>query len=242
MIQRLTVAEIVSLARESPEQTVFDWKRTFEPPRDEDAKGEFVKDVMSIANGCAFTRSEGYVVYGINPEAPEPVVGIRARWDDNEAQKIVRSVLAPAPDFLYYEVDADESRTIGVVRVEAPRQPFYIVRRDIGRLREGQSTIRQGSVTRGVTFDDHRRLYLTPGYGYAEQILQKYGVAAQQMNAENQRLRLLADDQKQIVRQMYSMAGLRRRPTGPGRPWWGPRRCGIALTSLFLSGSRLSGP
>jgi hypothetical protein len=120
VIKRLTVAEIVGLARETPEQTVFDWKRTFEPPRDEDAKGEFVKDVMSIANGCAFTRSEGYVVYGINPEAPEPVVGIQARWDDNEAQKIVRSVLAPAPDFLYYEVDAGEvdareNRTVGVV-------------------------------------------------------------------------------------------------------------------------------
>jgi hypothetical protein len=52
------------------------------------------------------SRSEGYVVYGIDPEAPEAVVGIRDRWDDNEGQQIVRSVLSPTPDFIYYEVDA----------------------------------------------------------------------------------------------------------------------------------------
>jgi hypothetical protein len=208
MIQRLTVVEIISLVRETPEQTIFDWKRTFDPPRDDDSKGEFVKDVMSVANGCAFTRSEGYVVYGVNPNAPDPVVGIRDRWDDNEAQQIVRSVLSPTPDFVYYEVDAGEGRVIAVVRVEAPRQPFYIAGRDIGKLREGQSTIRQGSVTRGVTNIDHQRLYLTVGYGYAEQILQKHGVAAQMMTAENERLRVLAQEQKTLVQQMYSMAGL----------------------------------
>jgi hypothetical protein len=97
---------------------------------------------------------------------------------------------------------------IAVVRVEAPRQPFYIAGRDIGKLREGQSTIRQGSVTRGVTNIDHQRLYLTVGYGYAEQILQKHGVAAQMMTAENERLRVLAQEQKTLVQQMYSMAGL----------------------------------
>jgi hypothetical protein len=208
VIQRLTLPEIIHLARETPEQTVFDWKRTFEPPRDENARGEFVKDVMSVSNGCAFTRSEGYVVYGVNPEAPDPVVGITARWDDNEAQMLVRSVIAPAPDFLYYEVDAGEGRTVGVVRVAPPRQPFYIVGRDIGKLREGQSTIRQGSVTRGITNEDHRRLYLTVGYGYAEQLLQRYGVAAQQLSAENERIRILREEQKMLVQQMYGISGL----------------------------------
>lgn len=208
MIQRLSVVEIIELVRGAPEQTVFDWKRTFEPPRDEDAKGEFVKDVMSIANGCAFTRSVGYVVYGVNPDAPDPITGIQGRWDDNEAQQIVRSVLAPPPDFLYYEVDDGAGRIIGVVRIEAPRQPFYVVGRDIGKLREGQSTIRQGSVTRGVTNVDQQRLYLTVGYGYADQLLRQYQVAAQMTTAQNERLRILDEQQKQLVRQMYSMTGL----------------------------------
>jgi hypothetical protein len=208
VIQRLTLPQIIVLVRNHPEQAVFDWKRTFEPPRDDDAKGEFVKDVMSVANGCAFTRSEGYVVYGVNPDAPEPIVGIRDRWDDNEAQQLVRSVLAPAPDFLYYEVDAGSAGALAVVHVEAPRQPFYVVGRDIGKLREGQSTIRQGSVTRGVTTADQQRLYLTVGYGYVEQVLQQYGAAAQVATAQNQRLRILQDEQKRLVQQMYSMTGL----------------------------------
>jgi hypothetical protein len=41
VIKCLTVAEIVNLVRETPEQTVFDWKRTFGPPRDDDTKGDF---------------------------------------------------------------------------------------------------------------------------------------------------------------------------------------------------------
>jgi hypothetical protein len=208
VIQRLTVAEVITLVRQTPEQTIFDWKRTFEPPRDENAKGEFVKDVMSVANGCAFTRSEGYVVYGVNPDATDAVVGIGTRWDDNEAQQLVRSVLQPMPDFVYYEVDSGGGHVLAVVRVEAPRQPFYVVGRDIGKLREGQSTIRQGSVTRGVTNADQRRLYLTVGYGWAEQLLQKYGAAAQMMSAENARLQFLSEEQKRLVQQMYGMTGL----------------------------------
>src|SRR5690349_8417224 len=208
MIKRLTVPEVIALARETPEQTVFDWKRTFEPPRGDVAKCEFVKDVMAVVNGCAFTRSEGYIVYGVNPDAPDPVVGIAAGWDDNEAQQLVRSVLAPPPDFLYYELDAGAGRRLGVVHVDAPRQPFYIVGRDLGKLREGQHMIRQGSVTRGITFDDHRRLYLTVGYGWAEQVLQRHGVAAQLLTAENERVRVLQDEQRTLVQQMYGMAGL----------------------------------
>jgi hypothetical protein len=96
-------------------------------------------------------------------------------------------------------------RAIGVVRVEAPRQPFYIVGRDVGRLREGQITIRQGSVTRGITLEDLTRLYLTVGYGWADQILQKYGAAARLASAQNDRLRILQDEQRKIVQQMYGM-------------------------------------
>ena len=116
--------------------------------------------------------------------------------------------MAPAPDFLYYEIDAGQGRAIGVVPVEAPRQPFYIVGRDVGRLREGQITIRQGSVTRGITLEDLTRLYLTVGYGWADQILQKYGAAARLASAQNDRLRILQDEQRKIVQQMYGMAGL----------------------------------
>jgi hypothetical protein len=89
VITKLSLQEIVELLATKPEQPVFDWKRTFSPPADETAKGEFVKDVMAVGNGTAFSRSTGYVVYGVNPDAPDPVVGVGSRWDDNEAQALV---------------------------------------------------------------------------------------------------------------------------------------------------------
>lgn len=207
VIQKLSLEEIVQMLGSTPEQPVFDWKRTFAQPRDEVAKGEFVKDVMAVANGTAFSRSLGFVLYGVNPDAPDPFVGVKTRWDDNEAQALVRSALAPVPEFLYYEVDAGGGKWIGVVHV-APRGGFFGVSRDLGKLREGQSLIRQGSTTRGVTREDHIKLYLTPGYGYADQLLQQYGAAAQMVNAQTARLQQLDNVQRELVRQMWASVGL----------------------------------
>jgi len=207
VIAKLTLDEIVQMLGSTPEQPVFDWKRTFAPPRDENAKAEFVKDVMAVANGTAFTRTPGFVLYGVNADAPDPFVGVAERWDDNEAQALVRGALDPVPEFLYYEVLADDDRWVGVVQV-VPRGGFFVVTRDLGKLREGQSMIRQGSTTRGVRRADQLRLYLTPGYGYAEQLLQKYGAAAAMTNAQTARLQQLDLMQQQLVRQMYLSVGL----------------------------------
>lgn len=208
MIQKLSVEDIKRVLASTPEQHVFDWKRSFEPPRDEQAKGEFIKDLMAVANGVAFSPgSVGYVFYGVNPTAPDPVVGIKASWDDADAQALAKSVLAPVPEFLYYEIEAGKGRSLGVLRV-AWRGGFFVVSRDIGKLREGQSMIRQGSKTRGVTQQDQLRLYTTPGLGYVDQILKQYGATAQLMNAQTAQLQQLDSSQLQILRQMYVMVGL----------------------------------
>jgi len=207
VIEKLSLDEIVRMLGSTPEQPVFDWKRMFTPPRDETAKGEFVKDVMAVANGTAFARSPGFVLYGVNPDATDPFVGISERWDDNEAQALVRWALDPVPEFLYYEVPVEGDRWIGVVHV-VPRGGFFVVTRDLGKLREGQSMIRQGSTTRGVRRADQLRLYLTPGYGYAEQLLQQYGAAAAMTNAQTARLQQLDRMEQQLIRQMYASVGL----------------------------------
>lgn len=208
VIQKLSVEDIKRVLASTPEQHVFDWKRTFEPPRDEQAKGEFVKDLMAVANGVAFSpRSVGYVFYGVNPAAPDPVVGIKASWDDADAQALAKSVLAPVPEFLYYEIEAGKGRSLGVLHV-AWRGGFFVVSRDIGKLREGQSMIRQGSKTRGVTQQDQLRLYLTPGYGYAEQLLARHGVVAQLMNAQTAQLQQLESSAQRIRRDMDELGGL----------------------------------
>lgn len=207
VIEKLSLDTIVQMIGSTPEQPVFDWKRTFAPPRDEMARGEFVKDVMAVANGTAFTRSRGFVLYGVNPDAGDPFVGVSERWDDNEAQALVRGALDPTPTFLYYEVAASSTAVLGVVHVE-PSGGVFVATRDLGKLREGQCLIRQGSTTRGIRRADLVKLYLTPGYGYAEQLLQQYGAAAAMTNAQTARLQQLDRMQQQLVRQMYISVGL----------------------------------
>jgi hypothetical protein len=208
MIEKLPLPEILEILRKTPEQTVFDWKQDFSVPLDDDAKGEIVKDIMAVANGTAFTHHDGYVFYGVQPGRPDPVVGVSETWDDANLQQLVAAVLDPVPEFLLYDVDGGAGRTVTVLHVPRSRQPFHVAKKNLGKLREGQAVIRQGSSTRGLMRADHMRLYLTVGGGYVEQVLQQYGAAAQMTQAQNARIQLLQQEQARLVRQMESITGL----------------------------------
>lgn len=208
MIDKLTPAEVTAFLRATPEQTVFDWKQDFTAPRDDVAKGEILKDLMAIANGTAFSRGTGYVFYGVHASRPDPIVGVSETWDDANLQQLAATVLDPTPEFLLYEIDAGDGRTVMVLHVPMSKQPFHVAVKDVGKLREGQATIRQGSSTRGLTRADHIRLYLTVGGGYVEQVLQQYGAAAQLTQAQNARVQILQQEQDGLLRQMESMTGL----------------------------------
>lgn len=160
MIEKLSLEEIVRLFGRHAGAAGVRLEADVRAASRRGGEGEFVKDVMAVANGTAFTRSLRFVLNGVNPDAPDPFVGVTTRWDDNEAQALARSALDPVPEFVYYEVDAGEGRWVGVTHV-VPRGGFFVVSRDLGKLREGQSLIRQGSITRGVTRADHLRLYLS---------------------------------------------------------------------------------
>jgi hypothetical protein len=206
-VSKLTVDEIGAIVKATPEQQVFDWKRSSARPRDEDGKGEFVKDLMAVANGTAFSRSTGYVFYGVNPDTPDIVTGMGERWDDNEAQALARSALDHVPKFLYYEVGAGGGRWIGVLHIEWAGG-FFVVKRDIGKLRAGQCLIRKGSETRPVLRADHVELYLTPGYGWADQLLNHYGAQARLLNAHAAYSRAYQAEMADLERQMRQAAGL----------------------------------
>jgi hypothetical protein len=136
------------------------------------------------------------------------VVGVSETWDDAKLQQLAASVLDPVPEFVLYDVDASGGRCIVVLHVPHSVRPFHVIKRDLGKLREGQAVIRQGSSTRGVTRTDHIKLYLTVGGGYVEQVLQQYGAAAQMAHAQNTRIQLLQQQEADIRRQMERMTGL----------------------------------
>jgi hypothetical protein len=167
-----------------------------------------VKDAVAIANGTAFTLGPGFVVYGVDPNVTG-ITGITGGYDDASLQQLVASCVNPMIDFVFYDnVDAGEGRRVAVLHVPMSKTPLHVVTRDVGKLREGQSLMRQGSSTRGVTRADHMKLYLTVGGGYVEQVLQRYGAAAQVMNAENARLQILRNDINEMDRLMRRMTGV----------------------------------
>jgi hypothetical protein len=212
MDETLTIDDIKHLLATTPEQRLFDWKRDFAlstDPKDERKKGELVKDIVAIANGTAFAGQTGYLIYGVDPRNPsDPIVGITERWDDAKVQQLVAGVVKPGIDFLYYEVDTDDGRTVAVIQVTESQKPFHVIARDLGSLREGQILIRAGSSTRGIRWDELQRLYLTPGLGYAEKLLHEFGLAVRAQEAQNALIARLDADILRAKREMEAFGGL----------------------------------
>ena len=208
-IQRLTLAQILDLVRTRPEQVVFDTKRDFAPPRGDGARAEFIKDVVAIANGTAFTGGPGFIVYGVDPNLSDPVLGVSERYDDAALQQLVAAHVEPMIEFVFYDdVDAGQDRRLAVLQLQPSRQPFHVIVKDVGGLRDGTSFIRQGSSTRGVRRADWMRLCLGPDSQYLAAALRQHGQEAAMMNAQANLSRVLQDDIDRIDRDMRRMVGL----------------------------------
>ena len=203
----MTHGEIAALVVATPEQRVFDWKRDFSVPTSEEAKGEVVKDIVAVANGTALDRRAGMIVYGVHPGRPDPIVGISQSWDDARLQQLARSAIQPPVEFLYHEI-SENGRTVAVIEVSRSVQPFHVVSRDLGGLREGQILIREGSTTRGIRQEDLVRLYLTPGFGYAEELLRRHGAEAQTLQALANAGHEMRAQEVHRIRQIEALTGL----------------------------------
>ena len=97
-MKTLTIDEVIDLVKSIPEQTVFDWKADFVIPNDNEKRGEFIKDLAAVANACV--SSYGFIVYGVDPRKPEPILGISKSYDDANLQQLVQGKIDPLPEFL----------------------------------------------------------------------------------------------------------------------------------------------
>jgi len=132
MERTLTVEEAIELTRKTPEKVAFDWKSDFCIPNDETKQGEFIKDLTAIAN--ATVSSYGFIVYGVDPRKPDPVIGISQTYDDSKLQQLVNGKIDPRPEFLYYELSTGV-KTIAVLQVKPTgRQPSIL-----GKYAKGKS-------------------------------------------------------------------------------------------------------
>lgn len=204
MIRQLTIDEVVELVRSTPEQSVFDWKVDFSLPKDDESRGELVKDIAAIGN--AAVSSYGFILYGVDPRRSDVIVGITNRYDDARIQELVKGKIEPAVDFVYYEVSFG-AKIVGVIQVKPTRLRPHIIRVDLGRVRRGQIPIRRGSATDGVTLTDMFEMFYGSSSGYFPKVVQKMKLDVAQQNATNEYLRILQEQANQSLKDMEISVG-----------------------------------
>jgi hypothetical protein len=204
-MQTLTIDEVITLVKSTPEQAVFDWKADFILPNDDEKRGEFLKDLSAVANACA--SSYGFIVYGVDPRKPDPVCGISQGYDDAKLQQLVQGKVQPLPEFLYYELSLGP-RIVGVVQVKPTRRRPYIISVDLGRMRKGQIVIRRGSSTDGITMKDLIEFFYGETSGYFPGVVQRLQARTQQQLADVEYMRELRAGADQALRDMEIIAGV----------------------------------
>lgn len=205
MIQKLTIEKIAEVLKSTPEQSVYDWKTDLVLPNTDEARGELLKDISAIAN--SLSSGSGFVLLGVDPRRPDPIVGMTKHYDDASLQQLVRDKIDPPIEFLYYEV-ADGDRYVGVIHVVATRKRPHIIRVDLGKVRRGMIVVRRGSATDGVTLADLMEFFYGDSSGYFPTVIQRLRLDLAQQLAATERMRELRERQNDLLKQMEITAGL----------------------------------
>lgn len=154
MEKKFSKNELINLITNYPEQSKFDWKRDINISNDI-KKSELVKDVISIAN--AHGNTKGYIVYGVNPDLPDPFIGISNSIDDAILQQLVNSKVQKPIQFLYMEQIIDGKR-IGILSINENQSKPIIISKDYGILKKDTTPIRRGSSTDFANGEDYKRM------------------------------------------------------------------------------------
>ena len=204
-MKTLNADQVVTLVTSTPEKAVFDWKTDFTLPKDNDTQGEFLKDLSAIANACV--DSDGFIIYGVDPRRPEPILGIKVHYDDANLQQLTKGKIEPLPDFLYYEV-AVQTKVLGVLQVSPTRHRPHIISVDLGKVRRGQMLIRRGTTTDGVTISDLLDFFYGPNSSYFPSVIQRMQAHTQQQLASIEYMRELRAQGDDALRDMERAVGL----------------------------------
>lgn len=211
MVKKLSEQELLKRVKTHAEDDLYDWKRTMNVFENEKKRSEFIKDVCAIGNRAShrtLTTTEtysGYLIYGVNPKAPEPIVGI-SEEDDANLQQFIQGKVSPKPNFNYYEVDTSKG-LVGVVRVE-PSGWLLTITVEMGTVSEGQIVIRDGSSTRGITPQEQAQIVYSQRNQCFINQLEHIGVRAQQTQAWANLEKAFNQHEQQILRDMQNVSGI----------------------------------
>jgi predicted HTH transcriptional regulator len=207
-MQTLNIDQIIEVVRLTPEKAVFDWKRDFVVPNDDEKRGEFLKDLSAIANAC--TTTYGFIIYGVDPRQPEMVCGVTQSYDDAKLQQLVQGKIQPVPEFLYYEL-MHGARKLAVVQIAPSRPRPHIISANIGGVRKGQILVRRGSSTDGVSLEDLYAFFYGQHSTHWQNVQQKLNVQANQQLADVAYMRELRAQSDAALRDMEMIAGVKLR-------------------------------
>jgi predicted HTH transcriptional regulator len=206
MIRKLSLDEVLELIKQKPEQNIFDWKTDFFIPNNDEKKGEIIKDVTAIAN--AITLSPGFIVYGVNPNQSDPIIGITNSFDDANLQQLFQGKVNPPIEFIYYEISFGP-KTIGVIQITPTQKRPHIISINIGKARDGQIPIRRGSSTDGVKIEDLIEMFYGETSLYFQSVIQKQQLDIQQQQIDLEKYKelkeLAAENRQRMLRSLYGL-------------------------------------
>lgn len=162
----MTPEEIEALLAEG-ESTYLDWKRDF--PQKliggrgvgwDQGRAKLLKALCSLANSHG--SEYAYLVYGVEDLGSERrICGVSKSFDDATFQQWSQNTFNPPPTFRYAEINWDDSKTLGVFRIERTSDYPHVVQASLGGLLyEGQVWFRRGSKNTVALSDDLRRIFL----------------------------------------------------------------------------------
>lgn len=114
----------------------------------------FIKDMISMANSKS--SEDRFLIIGVNHKAngDRDIIGIKEDFVDEAIyQQIVSENVEPEIEFKYYPYKIDSIK-IGVFHIPNCINPPYMLKKDFGKLKKGDSFIRKGSHQTRVTRKD----------------------------------------------------------------------------------------
>jgi Putative DNA-binding domain len=113
-------------------------------------KGEFIKDVLALAN-CSTPELASYLLFGVqDPGKGNEVPGISQMLDRDRLSQLISEYTEPVPDFRIDNLSFD-GKTIGVVGLFWTESFPYFSRRDLGSLHVGVGYTRRDGIVGRMT-------------------------------------------------------------------------------------------
>ncbi|MGK4568577.1 AlbA family DNA-binding domain-containing protein [Flavobacterium sp. 3HN19-14] len=119
----------------------------------------FIKDIISLAN--AITKEDKYIIVGVKLKGngERDILGISEEFiDEGTYQQIIINNVEPEIVFQYFPLEF-KSKKLGIFQLKEISNPPYMMKKDYGKLKQGDSFIRKGSHQKKLIRSDLDKIF-----------------------------------------------------------------------------------